>query len=125
MPKILIVDDDPDFVSVTSTVLQSHGYETASASSGDQALQMMRQDPPDLVVLDVMMATILDGVGVSHAMRGDPALKEIPVIMISSIGASPHAAVFPTDEYIPIDAWITKPVDPDHLLVKVEKYLES
>ena len=125
MPKILIVDDDPDFVSVTNTVLQSHGYETSSASNGDQALQMMRQDPPDLVVLDVMMATILDGVGVSHAMRGDPALKEIPVIMISSIGASPHAAVFPTDEYIPIDAWITKPVDPDYLLVKVEKYLGS
>ena len=125
MSTILIVDDDPDFVAVMSTVLQAHGHEIATASNGDQALQSMRQATPHLVLLDVMMSSILDGVSVTHEMHRDPTLKDIPVIMISSIGTSPLAGVFPTDEYIPMDAWLSKPVDPDHLLEKVSSLLEQ
>lgn len=123
MATILVVDDDPDFVEITGRLLKSHGHEVVGASSGKQALEMMRQDPPDLVLLDVMMDTVLEGVNVSHEMQRDPLLKEIPLIMISSIGDSPHAGMFPTDEYIPMDAWIAKPVDPDRLLEKVTRLL--
>ena len=123
MTKILIVDDDPDFVEVSRMILQSDGYGIATASDGEQALQVMRQDPPDVVLLDVMMATILDGLNVSHEMQADPNLKNIPVIMVSSIISSPHAAMFPTDEYIPIDGWITKPTDPDDLLEQVQRLI--
>jgi len=123
MAKILIVDDDPDFVEITRTILESKGYEVAAASDGEEALQAMRRDKPDLVLLDVIMSTILEGLNVSHEMQADPNLKDIPVIMVSHIISSPHASLFPTDEHIPIDAWLTKPVDPDELLEQVQRLI--
>jgi CheY-like chemotaxis protein len=125
MAKVLVVDDDPDFVEITRTVLLANGYEVSTASNGDLALRMMREDPPDLVLLDVMMSTVLDGVNVSHAMSEDPALKRIPVVMVSSITSSPHAGMFPTDEYLPIDAWLSKPVQPNELLAKVAQFVRK
>lgn len=124
MPKILIADDDPDFVQVMRTVLESHGYQVNSVASGAEALLAMRSDAPDIVLLDVMMATVLDGLSVTHAMKADPGLKNTPIILISSIGDSPQAGMFPTDEYIPIDAWMSKPVAPNDLLQKVAKLLQ-
>ena len=121
MVKILVVDDDPEFVEITRMILEANSYEVASANNGEQALQSMRQDKPDLVLLDVMMSTVLDGLSVSHEIQADPNLKGMPVIMVSSIITSPHASLFPTDEYIPIDAWISKPMDPDDLLEKVRR----
>jgi len=122
--KILVIDDDPEFVEITRMILESNGYEVASASNGDQALQAMRQDKPDLVLLDVMMSTVLDGLHVCHEIKADPDLEDIPVFMVSCIITSPHASLFPTDEYIPIDAWISKPMDPSDLLEKIRKHLE-
>jgi len=121
--KILVVDDDPDFVEITRLILKAKGYEIESAVSGDKALQMMRQAPPDLVLLDVMMSSVLDGVHVVYAMREDAVLCHIPVIMVSSIASSPAADMFPTDEYIPIDMWISKPVQPEDLLCKVARFV--
>ncbi|KPL20502.1 MAG: hypothetical protein AMJ93_11780 [Anaerolineae bacterium SM23_84] len=125
MPKILVVDDDPDFVEITRTVLEGNGYEVASAADGEQALQAMRADPPDLVLLDVMMSTLLDGLNVSHVMSEDPVLSKVPIVMVSSITDSPSAGMFPTDEYIPIDAWISKPVQPDDLLSKIAQLVQD
>lgn len=79
----------------------------------------MRQDRPHPVLLDVLMSTVLDGLNVSQEISADPNLRDIPVIMVSSIITSPHASLFPTDEYVPIDAWISKPMEPDHLLEKI------
>jgi len=125
VPKILVADDDPDFVETIRMILQAHGYDVASAASGSQALEAMRSAPPDLVLLDVMMETVLDGVSVSHEMHADPQLKEIPVILISSIASSPQAGAFPTDEYIPVNAWMAKPLNPDRLLAKVAELLQQ
>ena len=123
MTRILVVDDDPDFVEITRTILEAKGYEVQTASSGAQALPAMRESKPDLVLLDVMMSSVLDGVNLSHAMHADPALRQVPIIMISSIAESPSAGFFPTDEYVPIDAWISKPFQPDDLLKKVASLL--
>jgi CheY-like chemotaxis protein len=125
MARILVVDDDPDFVEITRTILESNGYEVASAANGDQALKAMRQNLPDLVLLDVMMSTVLDGLNLSHVISEDPELRKVPVVMVSSITDSPSAGMFPTDEYIPIDAWISKPVQPDDLLSKVAQYVKD
>lgn len=125
MARILVVDDDPDFVEITRTILEANGYEVTAAASGDEALRSMRADPPDLVLLDVMMTTLLDGLNVSHVMSEDPLLGKVPVIMVSSITDSPSAGMFPTDEYIPIDAWISKPVQPDDLLSRVAKFVKE
>jgi len=122
-PKILVVDDDPDFVDLSRRILAKAGYQVSAARDGQQALQMMRTERPDLVVLDVMMATPLEGVAVAREMATDPSLRAIPVVMVSSIDSSQYAGMLPDDLHIPIDAWISKPIDPDHLLHTVRRFL--
>jgi CheY-like chemotaxis protein len=123
MAKVLVVDDDPDFVRVTSKVLDKAGHEVVSAANGAKALQAMRQDVPDVVLLDIMMSYILDGLDVSREMSEDPALKDIPVIMVTSLTGVKGSPMFPTDEYIPVDEWLSKPVDPETLLARVDQAL--
>jgi formate transporter len=122
-PEILIVDDDPDFVDLAATILTQEGYQVSSAINGHQAFQAMKSKRPDLVLLDVMMATPLEGVSVARQMAGDAKLKDVPVIMISSIDSSEHAGLLPDDLHIPIDAWINKPIDPDDLTRRIRRFL--
>ena len=124
MARILVVDDDPDFVEIARMILTTAGYEVDSAPDGDTALRMVRDSAPDLILLDVMMRGILDGVHVAHTLDQASA-EHIPVIMISSIASSPMAEMFPTDTYVPIDMWISKPVQPDDLLNKVRRFVEA
>jgi len=123
MARVLITDDDPDFVEITSLILKKEGHQVDSATSGDEALEKMRAQRPDVLILDVMMSTVLDGVNVSFEMAQDPALRSIPIIMISSIPDSAHAEEFPTGEYVPISAWLTKPVGPETLVKTVAKFV--
>jgi len=122
---IMVVDDDPDFVEIMRTILMAHDYEVVTAANGKQALAMMREDKPDLVLLDVMMTYVLDGLDVSQKMASDPELKHIPIIMVSSLTNTQHAEMFPTDMYIPVDHWISKPVQPTKLLEKVSDLLNQ
>jgi CheY-like chemotaxis protein len=123
--RILVVDDDPDFVEYTRIVLESQGYEVQTAATTDAALRLMRQNKPDVALLDVMMSYVLDGLNLTRQMRDDPALKDIPIIMISAIVSREEAGVFPTDEYLSVDAFMTKPVDPADLLDQVAKLIQS
>ena len=117
--KILIVDDDPDFVEYTRIVLDSQGYQVQTAATAEVALRMMRADRPDVVLLDVMMSYVLDGLNIARQMRDDPELRDVPVIMISAIVSRQEAGLFPTDEYLYLDAFMSKPVDPADLLRQV------
>jgi len=121
--RVLVVDDDPDFCEITRTLLEGHGYTVQSASSGEEAMKKMRQNPPDLVILDVVMKGVLDGVAVSDEMRCDKALQRVPVLMVSSITGTDYASLFPTDEYISVDNFLSKPVDPTQLLEEVRRLL--
>ncbi len=123
MAKILVVDDDPDFVNLTRRILRAKGYEVITAASGQQALRVMRQEKPDLVLLDIMMSYILDGLDVSREMAQDPQLRDVPVIMVTSLTGARAQAALPSDEYIPVDEWIHKPIDPDALLARIEAML--
>jgi CheY-like chemotaxis protein len=124
MAKVLVVDDDPDFVKVTTRVLEKEGHEVVSASNGAKALKEMRQDAPDLVLLDIMMSYILDGLDVSREMAEDPGLQDIPVIMVTSLTAVQGSGMFPSDEYVPVDQWLSKPVDPGTLVARINEALE-
>lgn len=125
MAKILVVDDDPDFVKLTQRILKAKGYEVLSAASGREALRVMRREKPDLVLLDIMMSYILDGIDVSREMAQDPELKDIPVIMVTSLTGARAQGIVPSGEYVPVDEWIHKPIDPDQLLARIEKALEK
>jgi CheY-like chemotaxis protein len=124
MPKILVVDDDADFQVIMRRMLEAEGYDVATAENGDQALEVVRQTgPPDMVLLDVMMATTLEGVDVAREIKGDPDLEHVPIIMVSSIATSPHASEFPDEERIPIEGWLSKPVSRSVLLKTLERFL--
>jgi len=124
MAKILVVDDDVDFQVIMRRMLEGEGYEVSIAENGDKALEMARQgEPPDVVLLDVMMSTTLEGVDVARSIKGDPALRYVPIVMVSSIATSPQAAEFPDHEHIPIDGWFTKPVQRSVLLKTLERLL--
>jgi CheY-like chemotaxis protein len=123
MSKILVVDDDPDFVEATRIVLEEAGYEVISAADGDESLRVVRAEKPNLIILDVIMSSILDGLNVSQQLQDDPEHKDIPIIMVTSIANTDYAALFPTDEYVHINAFLTKPVLPERLLREVTRLL--
>ena len=116
---ILVIDDDPDFLEVNHTVFEKEGFEVVGAANDDQGLSRARTEHPDLVILDIVMSSLLDGVSVSETIREDEDLRHIPPVMVSSIAQSEHADQFPTDEYMHVDAWLSKPVRPPELLGKV------
>jgi len=122
--KILLVDDDPLFVKATQLVLKAAGYEVTTAKHADEALALMRAEGPDLVILDIMLDSILDGVYVSQTMFEDDELREIPVVMVSSIASSPYASQFPTDRYLHAVDFLFKPVQPSDLLESIQRFLE-
>ena len=123
MAKILVVDDDPDFVLNSRSILEAEGYEVIDACNGSQALPLMRRERPDLILLDVMMSTTLEGLEVCREVRSDPDLQDVPIIMISSIASSEYASEFPEDELIPIDTWMPKPVEPVSLLKAIRRFV--
>lgn len=125
MPKILVIDDDPDFVESMRIMLESNGHQVVSAANGNQGLRKVAQEKPDLVILDVIMSTVLDGLSVSQKMSEDQALKDIPILMVTSIANTDYAALFPTDEYINISGFLTKPISADQLLGQVKRLLNS
>lgn len=122
-PKILVVDDDPDFVEAMRLTLEPNGYTVVSAASGDEGLAKVRSESPDLVILDVIMSSVLDGLQMSRRMQENPQHKRIPILMVTSIANTDYAALFPTDEYISIDGFLSKPVAPNTLLERVAALL--
>ena len=123
--KILVVDDDPDFVSYTRTVLESEDYEVVSAGNSDQGLRVLGQEQPDLVILDVIMSSVLDGLSMSQRMAEHAAFRHVPIIMVTSIANTDYLALFPTDENIHVDAFITKPIAPKELLRQIGRLLPA
>jgi CheY-like chemotaxis protein len=125
MTRILVVDDDPDYIEVTSTILKAHGYQVLRAANGKRGLEVMRNEKPDLVLLDVMMSYVLDGLDVAEQMSQDEDLKHIPVLMISTLPSTRFAEMFPTDRYAALNGWLTKPIAPDELLKQVARLLDQ
>ena len=123
--KILVVDDDPDFVEAMRLTLEPNDYEVISAASGDEGLAKVKSETPDLVILDVIMSSVLDGLQMSQRMQEDSVHKRIPILMVTSIANTDYAALFPTDEYIHIDGFLSKPVPPDVLLQRISELLQS
>ena len=105
------------------TILVSRGYRVITAANGAQALRQVAEAQPDLMILDIMMSTALDGYNVSETLAADPQSRFLPIIMVSSFAETPHAGLFPLEDRLHMDAWLSKPVNPGELLRKVEELL--
>jgi len=123
MAKILIVDDDPDFQLTTRLILERAGHQVISATSGDAGYATAKAERPDLLILDVIMDSVLDGLSASDRMNDDLELRDTPIIMVTSIANTDYAALFPTDDAIHINAFLSKPISADALIRQVNRLL--
>ena len=125
--KILIVDDDPDFVKTTKMILMTDGYEILTASDGKEGLKVLRETKPDLVMLDIMMESLFEGFSFLGTLRTSPDFEELkgtPILMVSSVKADTGSRFsFGYEEDmgdIPEpDEYMDKPLKPKELLDRV------
>ncbi len=117
--RIMVIDDDADFLSCLQIVLSAGGYEVVTATNASEGLSRMHQQRPDLVIADVMMSYVLDGWTVSREMKADPLLRDIPIIMVSAIVSVEDDGLFPTVGTGGADAFMSKPIEPAALLRRV------
>ena len=123
MPKVLIVDDDPDIVDSLTLVLEAEGYAVASATSREEGMQGVVKEKPDLIILDVMMEQPDDGFVVAQDLRHRGV--KTPIIILSSIGAVTGYKFGRDSEVAPVDDFVSKPIAPKDLVAKVKKFLRK
>ena len=125
-PKILVIDDDPDFVEATKLVLESKPYEVLTAVDGNDGLRKVKEEKPDVILLDIIMPT-KDGFVVCDQLKKDPELSKIPVIMLTSLMQRMAETSLSQSQAMAIEAedYIDKPVSHEELLVRVEKQLKK
>lgn len=104
-------------------VLGRAGCQVVSASNGEEALSQVRLLRPHLILMDVMMKDIWDGLDAAGKIRRDPAVGRIPILIVSSIADSHYAGMFSMDETLPADGFLTKPIAPERLLTEVRRLL--
>ncbi len=127
--KVLIIDDDDDLVLAMRLPLEAAGYRVYRAATSEEGLQRVKEVGPDLILLDVMMDTTTAGIQVSLALRNpDPAseyaaFRKVPILMITAIHATTSLRFAPDHDYLPVDAFIEKPIEPDVLLARVREQL--
>jgi two-component system alkaline phosphatase synthesis response regulator PhoP len=124
--RILLVDDDADFVESTRTVLESKPYEVIVAKDGDEGLRKARENKPDLIILDVIMP-VKDGFTAAEQLKKDPELKRIPTLMLTAFAEKHAEASMPVSRGFTLEAedYIEKPVSPQELLARVAKQLKK
>jgi CheY-like chemotaxis protein len=126
--KILIVDDDPDITAAISKVLQAEQYAVANASNGTEAMEKIKADRPNLIILDVMMTTMSEGFDICRDLKKDPEYKDIPILMLTSIEERtgiPFKSSAGDPVWLPVDEFLDKPVEPELLLAKVRALLSK
>jgi len=121
--KVLIIDDDPDFVKSTGTVLKSGGYEVVEAFSGKEGLEKSKTEKPDIYIIDLMMETYSEGSNVVKALTEDEETRDKPRIMITSVDLKGPWDSYPEDDWMPCDFVLQKPVSPGDLLKYVNRAL--
>jgi CheY-like chemotaxis protein len=127
---ILIVDDDPDQRLTVRLPLEAAGYDIHEATNYDEGLAAAWELRPDLIILDVMMDSATAGFQLALAMHSpDPEsefteFRKTPIIMLTGIHSTTSLRFAPDEDYLPVEAFLEKPVNPEILLTTVRKYLE-
>jgi two-component system alkaline phosphatase synthesis response regulator PhoP len=127
---ILIIDDDRDLVESIRIVLESKKYAVRTAYNGKEGYQKIQEKSPDLILLDVMMATDTEGFSLAYKLRNNPAYREIPIIMVTGFTkkmaeTGPEKFQHIMGENWPVTQLLEKPIDPEELLSVIEGALEE
>lgn len=124
--RVLLVDDDPDFVEANTIVLEASGFEVISASSGAEGLTRVRDDRPDIVILDVMMENTDEGFAVARDIRRK-LNSAVPIIMLTSVGKVTGYDYRPEEhpDFFPVDIFLEKPVPPPVLVGKIRELVNK
>jgi DNA-binding response OmpR family regulator len=125
-PSILLVDDDPDFVEITTAILETKQYQVRSAGDPDEGFAKLEQEIPDLLILDVMMGRGAGGFIMARKIRKDSRYDKMPILMLTSMTEQtgfdiPGQRI--SEKFLPVDDYIEKGIKPHELLEKVEQQL--
>lgn len=125
--KILIIDDDEDFVAAIKTVLESKPYQVKVAYSSQEGLSRLKNEKPDLIILDVMMEGKAAGFLLAREIRKSSEFVTIPILMLTGMREQtgfffPGQVKHPV--FLPVDEFVEKPIEPANLLSKVEEMLK-
>ncbi len=125
--KVLIIDDDPEFVEAMSNLLDAKGYDVLSASNGKDGVSKAKEMIPDIILLDVMMTTKSEGFDTARELHEDANLREVPVVMISGVRKEMNLpfGFEPDEDWLPVKAFLEKPVKPDVLLKTIEENIRK
>ena len=118
--RILVVDDEKDLVETVTFRLEASGYEVIAAGDGQEGLDKARKEAPDLIILDLMLPK-MDGYKVCRMLKFDEKYKEIPIIMFTARAQETDKKI---GEDVGVDAYITKPFEPQQLLEKIAELLK-
>ena len=118
--KILIVDDDKDFVEAVACFLESHRFTVFKAYDGKEGLKLARMDPPDVILMDIMMTERTEGFYTIQEIRRDSLLKRIPIFVLSSFCTHLPDIEIPSS-WLASDMFLPKPVNLGHLLEKIRQ----
>ena len=131
MPKILVIEDDPDMLAALRMPLESNDYEMIAVATAEEGLQKVKEVEPDLIIIDVMLETTTAGFQVSLQLRSpDPrseyaAYRRIPILLLTAIHTTTSLRFGPDEAYLPVDDFVEKPIEPDVLLEKVRALIEQ
>jgi DNA-binding response OmpR family regulator len=123
---ILIIDDDPDFVRITRTILEKERYRVICAYNADEGFAKLEDRIPDAIILDIMMGRGAEGFIFARKIRKDPRFAMIPILMLTSMREQtgfdfPGERIHP--KFLPVDEYFEKPIEPKILLEKIEELL--
>jgi CheY-like chemotaxis protein len=124
-PYILITDDDPDILENLLTILGSRPYRLATARDGKQCLALIKEERPDLLILDMLMPR-LDGWGVIRELRSDPQYADLPIMVLTTVveDASRRRYELEVGMAMEVQDYVQKPAKPAELLQRVGKLLK-
>jgi CheY-like chemotaxis protein len=126
--KILLVDDDVDFLEATRLVLEKSGYSVTTAACSEECCDKLKETKPDLIILDVMMESDHAGFDLCREIKRDPKTKEIPILMLTAVDQKypmNFASAAGDESWLPVETFIDKPVEANVLLERIKKLLKD
>lgn len=123
--KILLIDDDPDFVEAVRVIIASGGYDVKVAYDGAEGLEAVAKEKPDLIVLDVMMP-VMNGHEACAKLKADPQTAKIPIILLTAVADRVTTSTYTHRDMLESEAedYMPKPVEPAELLNLVQQWLK-